>query len=117
MKSRFQKNDKFNVIYNALLKFIRIEEEEFDRNKKEQQKTVKKKTIEQADNFLETETHENYRMDTIYYPNDHVEIFQLNFSIRQKNHKEIQQYFNKSAGTFLQFGVNFLNNLLYRKEI
>jgi len=118
MKSRFQKNDKFNVIYNALLKFIRIEEEEFDRNKKEQQKTVKKKTIEQADNFLETETHENYRMDTIYYPNDHVEIFSIKlFDSSKESQGGVKQYFKQISRYFPAIGVEVIfNNLLYGKE-
>ncbi|NJD22820.1 MAG: AAA family ATPase [Melioribacter sp.] len=87
LESKFRKNDRFLIIYNALKKYEQMEiENEVNRA------AEKRKTIELNKNEIKktstSSTVSNYKTDSVLYPNDNIEIISIKvFDVdEEKNH-------------------------------
>jgi len=87
LESKFRKNDRFLIIYNALKKYEQMEiDNEVNRV------AEKRKTIELNKNEIKktstSSTVSNYKTDSVLYPNDNIEIISIKvFDVdEEKNH-------------------------------
>lgn len=118
MKSKFKKNDRFNQIYNLLLKFILREDEEFERDKPKPRKTDTSIEMKRTGSTIASEDNISFKTNAIFYPNEYSNIFSAKIydalkDIRQK--KRI--YYRQIDNTIPSAGVEIIfNNPFYKKE-
>jgi len=114
MKSRFKKNEKFNQLYNLLLKYISREDE--DELEKEKPVSKKTGTCERSNN--EYGNNIDYKNKSIYYPNDYVQIFSIKIYDVIKDTKQRTRIYYKQITPFWEStGIEVIfNNLFYNIE-
>ncbi len=110
MKDRFSQNERFNFIYNALIKFIHSEEVEFEKSRIEREEKLTK-DIFQNEHRKTTVSSTNYRLDSIFYPNDFAEVFSIKlFDASNASQNSARTYYKQIDRNFLFVGVEVIYN-------
>ncbi|MDH7604792.1 MAG: AAA family ATPase, partial [Melioribacter sp.] len=113
LKNKFHNNQKFNYIYNSLKKYLSTNEE------LEEPKTIERKTkIELPDLSKVEEQREEYKFNSIYYPNDYVQIISIKiFDSSSENKPDERHYYNQVDKNVNWLGAEVIfNNPFYLKE-
>lgn len=119
IKSKFKDNDKFQLIYKSLQKFVREEQEEVDKDVKPvPRKTKTDISYEQPEKQLPTVPSEEYKFTSVFYPNDYAEVFSVKIFDAYKDAKLNKRYFFKQINKNIpDIGVEVIfNNPLFGKE-
>lgn len=111
IKNRFKKNEKFNQLYNLLLKYI-SREEEIEKENPILQKTL---TGENILNGNKTENKIEYKNYSTFFPNDNVNIFSIKIYDAVKDIKQRTRiYYQQITPNLLSTGVEVIfNNQFY----
>lgn len=113
LKNKFNNNQKFNFIYNSLKKYLSTNEDF------EEPKTIDRKTkIEFPDLSKVEEQREEYKFNSIYYPNDYVQIISIKiFDSGSESKPDERHYYNQIDKNVNWLGAEIIfNNPFYQKE-
>ncbi|MCX6173690.1 MAG: AAA family ATPase [Ignavibacteriales bacterium] len=114
LESKFKKNDRFLIIYNALKKYDHMElENEVSRV------VEKRKTIEHSRNEIKKTTTSlpasNYRTDSVLYPDDNIEIISIKvFDVDEEKKHGHRIYCKSFSRSILKIAAEVIfNNPFY----
>ncbi len=111
LQSKFKKNDRFLSIYSNLKKFRELE--------KEQDQTSLRKTTKLRERLTRSIVSEpvEFKYDSIFYPNNHIDIFSLKIFDTDYEAKTGNRNYNKQFdSSTTKFGAEIIfNNPFYNK--
>ncbi len=113
IKNKFNNNKKFNFIYSSLKKYLSADEET------EEPKTAERKTTFQLPDLSKIEDRkEEYKFNSIYYPNDNVQIVSIKIYDPERETKpDERHYYNQVDKNVNWLGAEVIfNNPFYQKE-
>ncbi|MEG8945481.1 AAA family ATPase [Rosettibacter firmus] len=116
LKSKFNKNQKFNFIYNSLKKYLTVEEE--SQEEPLQSIKIKHEYSFELPDLSNIEEKVQYKFKSIAYPNDYVEIISIKIFDSDKEIKTGERSFYKQIDQNINWlGAEVIfNNPFYQKE-
>lgn len=117
LKNKLKNNEKFNLIFNSLQKFVLAEEEEIT------EKTFDRKTQTDinysfTDEVVSPPSEIEFRSESLFYPNDYAELFSIKIFDALKDSKtSVRDFYKHVNKNMPAVGVEVIfNNPFYGKE-
>ena len=119
MKKRFHKDEKFSMIYKALVKFVQLEEEnsEEDKASAAEKNELNDKLVNSGLQTQPTKT-VKFRTDAIYFLNEYAELFAINiYDARKEAVSGTRIYYVQINEQFTHIGAEIIfHNLFFEEE-
>ncbi|HOI30061.1 MAG TPA: AAA family ATPase [Melioribacteraceae bacterium] len=111
LKSKFKGNDKFNLIFNTLQKFILTEEEDFEKDASPSRKTGTDLKYEHTDTNIIPQFDFDLKSESIFYPNDYADLFSIKIFDAVKDAKvNVRNFYSHVNKNMSAIGVEVIFN-------
>jgi SpoVK/Ycf46/Vps4 family AAA+-type ATPase len=115
LKNRFKNNEKFNLIFYALEKFVLTEKEEIEKENLPIRKTKTDISYEQSTASSSTNQVINFNSEQIFYPNDYADLFSIKiFDYLKDSRIHVRNFYKHVNRNMPSIGVEVIfNNPFY----
>ncbi|MDQ7816064.1 MAG: AAA family ATPase [Melioribacteraceae bacterium] len=115
LKNKFKSNEKFNLIFNALEKFVLAEEEEFEKEIPTIRRTKTDLSYEHLDLSSSANQVIHFNSEQIFYPNDYADLFSIKiFDSLKDSRIHVRNFYKHVNKNMPSIGVEVIfNNRLY----